>query len=237
MKRDFTLIELLIVIAIIAILAAILMPALQKAQEKARASSCLNNLKNLGTAVSMYTHDNLFLPGRGSSGKTSWMKKMADYIGYGGMKDPAGAYKNDASMPTFVCPSDNAPAFQGSGCGQLGLSYILQNTLAQNPEWGGDTNLIGHPISWIKRPTEKFFIMEAGDGAGNNYAASINSHSRVAWRHPECSSGRIVDSDTKVGNAGMNIAYVDGHASLRLGPVTSTEGVASELYLKHWQKD
>lgn len=57
MKKGFTLIELLVVIAIIAILAAILFPVFAKAREKARQASCLSNLKQLGTAVMMYTSD------------------------------------------------------------------------------------------------------------------------------------------------------------------------------------
>ncbi|MBM3463764.1 MAG: prepilin-type N-terminal cleavage/methylation domain-containing protein [Armatimonadetes bacterium] len=56
-RKGFTLIELMIVIAIIAILAAILVPNFIRARAQGQVTACKSNLKNIGTALEMYSTD------------------------------------------------------------------------------------------------------------------------------------------------------------------------------------
>src|SRR5437667_10485736 len=55
--RAFTLIELIVVVAIIGILAAMLLRALSRSKAQAYEAQCINNLKQLGTAIQMYADE------------------------------------------------------------------------------------------------------------------------------------------------------------------------------------
>ena len=58
MKRNFTLIELVIVVAVIALLAAMVQPVLSQVRPAAEAAGCADNLRQLGTYMSMYAESN-----------------------------------------------------------------------------------------------------------------------------------------------------------------------------------
>ena len=78
--RGFTLIELLVVIAIIALLAAILFPVFAKAREKSFQTTCINNQRQMATAVSIYNQDNdeMYFPNPQS---VSWCSKISNFTG------------------------------------------------------------------------------------------------------------------------------------------------------------
>lgn len=213
-RWSFTLIELLIVIAIIAILAAMLLPALNQARERARAISCLNNLKSLGNACSMYVSDFDFYPWNGSGIKPSWTHALAPYCGI--KLNSLNMFDTDQSVPLLKCPSDTEPmhtTIQSLG-GKGGISYTGNQSIMRRGPSGGKEDTVGIKASLIKNASRKIFLM---DGR-YNISCTYYSYNHAAYRH----GGRYVvlpgaTSTTYTGprnlKVGLNIVYADGHAS------------------------
>ena len=102
-RRAFTLIKLLVVIAIIAILAAMLLPALAKAKEKAKLANCLSNLHRIGVTEALYTGDNREAFPNAVRGY-SWVALVDVWT-------LCNSYISTNSRSFFVCPADLRPAW------------------------------------------------------------------------------------------------------------------------------
>ena len=185
--KGFTLIELLVVIAIIAILAAILFPVFARAREKARQTSCLSNLKQLGTACNMYVqdYDETFCPlvtavaGDGRSDRTTWFALMMPYV------------KN---TQIGQCPSIRPHGWTYPGGNLLEYDYsmhfLVGSIALANIEMVSEVFVFGDG-TWGDITQYRLYIHGPWLRAGTSYGAPPRF-----YRH----------------NGGGNWVFVDGHA-------------------------
>jgi prepilin-type N-terminal cleavage/methylation domain-containing protein/prepilin-type processing-associated H-X9-DG protein len=205
--RGFTLIELLVVIAIIAILAAILFPVFAKAREKARQTSCLSNLRQLGSALQQYTtdYDGRFPPSWGASNAWNW-----------GTHWPTQLYPYSKNHQIYDCPTSpakvgNTPqdlvtVLEFSGTGPPGLyegNYIVNY---DGLVYGARQSIAGG----IPRPAETVAICEGWFG-GVSWASNTWENFTM-FMGVRADLGDLGAAAAPRHNGMMNVTMVDGHA-------------------------
>ena len=238
----FTLIELLVVIAIIAILAALLLPALARAKDKALATACLNNAKQIGLAVIMYTGDN----GDYFPQVSPWWVE-GPYQNALGFRCGGEWFRPDGKTPNtiapmlvnylgnnnlvWVCPKrrrgltyTSAPGiFDPSITGFLSYGFnelgVFSGPDLSTGQMDGTT--VKFKAASTQRPADTVAIC---DVSGSNDPAQINGDADAAWLDSwwagqagpntayNGANGRVQTAYAKHNNR-SNFIYVDGHAA------------------------
>jgi prepilin-type N-terminal cleavage/methylation domain-containing protein/prepilin-type processing-associated H-X9-DG protein len=220
--EGFTLIELLVVIAIIAILAAMLLPALSRAQTKATGTSCINNLRQLTIAASVYGVD------YADAIPPNYIQDTNAWVGGDVSKLPGATnvldiqrgklFPYNNSLPVYRCPADKL-ALGGRMVPRI-RGYSLSAMMGINSDWAAQAV---HPnlrenrkFSDVRLPgpaTAFFFVDEQSDpndltGYDNKSSIddgcfAVNSATGfVEWQNSPAS---------RHGDGGT-LSFADGHA-------------------------
>lgn len=154
-KKKFTIIELLVVIAIIAVLTGLLLTVIGSARKRGWKASCLNNLRQVGVALTVYAGDN------------GDMLPAAIRVGDGA--DDPWSIRNQLNIDNpavFHCPADRSPDYDGkTHFDRYGVSYEYNTLLSGKRIDRSDVNMPGIILTVpLMGDAEGFH-----DEAGRNY--------------------------------------------------------------------
>ena len=196
----FSLIELLVVLFILAVLAALLFPSLHHAKANARKTACVNNVKQIGMFVRLYSDDS-----NDECPKSPWTRNS-----YAMYLDGSTAFKGLLGNPDrsnlFRCPADRFFYRYGTNAnGGFVREPLCEQSISDYSSYGFNggqltifgTNTLGiagRKLSSIRNPTETVLVAE------------LSAYLPWSWHQPKPGVPLFKDAKNVVG-------FVDGHTS------------------------
>lgn len=200
----FTLIELLIVISIFAVLAALLFPVFSQAKKAAKTTTTVSNLKQLGTAFTLYQADfddnypNATDGPLGIGKFGGWVYyDQFDYNAPGHFDVTKGMiYPYVKNANVFVSPNDKE-------ADSTKLSFSINSCLIQTLSGTGLTQ--GKSSTVIPNPSLTMLLGEEGTGHGDDHTHDTND-GYFANRYDHFSAWN---------SGGTGLLYTDTHAKIK----------------------
>lgn len=239
-SRNFSLVELLVVVAIIGVLTSMLLPALNKARNVTRRMACANNLKQIGGAYFMYAGDNdetlpafyfkLGEPNGNFLDDLHFQHVLAPYLGIDKSYAGEANYKRLRWMkdqfPVFICPDGvGKKAYNGNN---------IDHFYFQNPRLGG--TLTGdwsdYPKTFpnLRNFKEPSRIPVCYDLRQNNGLSGLDGSSQA----------NATPYNAHMGPNGRNIVWGDGHVMFGLSSEYdqfngNTSNIKEDILMRLWQ--
>lgn len=210
--------EVLVALGITTVLIGITVPVISKAREAGRATVCLNNLRQLGSAFISYATDNngrFPRPAALNPPPSPWLVSE-DWIhwlvGFDPDKGAIVPYMGGTFVPAhYTCPSDNAELHPNFMSGRYyAYSYTVNEMIC------GAVVRDRRPIlmQQIERPSEKVLLIDESAETIDDGCWAWQDYKGAEFNILGNRHRRKTDDSTNTESGEGNVCYADGHAGI-----------------------